>query len=249
MQAAEEKHIKQQVVCLKWGDKYPSHYVNKLYNMVMRNTSYEVDFFCITDDPEGLDKRIKIKSIPNLELEGWWYKLSLFSNDIYDFEGRFLFMDLDVVIVDNIDALFELESGKLVIGGDLQTGEFNSSIFSLEYGSLDEIWIEFQRQRDEVISSMHGDQDWISRFSDGISTWPNEWIVSYKKQCNARTKHSWGMLGKLLRKLQLLQVHGESEIPIGAKVVQFHGKPDPEDVMNGPYGLYRAGRWIKDYWH
>lgn len=249
MNRAKRDLKKKQVVCVKWGDKYPPYYVNRLYNMVMRSTSYEVDFYCITDDPHGLNDRISILPLPDLGLQGWWYKLSLFSNDIYDFQGRLLYIDLDVVIVDNIDALLDQESNKLIIGEDLQTGEFNSSVFNLEANSLTEIWTGFLKDRDNIVTSMHGDQDWISQFRTGVSAWPSDWIVSYKKQCNARVKHSWGVIGKILRKTGLMKIKGESAVPKGARIVQFHGKPDPEDVVNAPYGLYRSAPWIKHYWN
>lgn len=239
---------KKQVVCVKWGDKYPPYYVNRLYNMVVNNTSYEIDFICVTENPEGLDERITIYPLPDLGLKGWWYKLSLFSDDIHDLKGRFLYIDLDVVIVDSIDAFLDQERSSLIISGDLQTGEFNSSVFSLESNSLTHIWTEFLKDRDRIVSSMHGDQDWISQYSEGISTWSDSWVVSYKKQCNARVERSWGVIGKLLRKMGLMTVKGESSVPDGAKIVQFHGKPDPEDVINGPYGLYRSAPWIKYYW-
>ena len=248
MNKSEEDLKKKQVVCIKWGDKYPPYYVNRLFNMIVQHTSYEIDFFCVTDDPEGLNDKIKIIPLPDLGLRGWWYKLSLFSSDLYGFQGRFLYVDLDVVVVDTIDPFFEVESSKLIIGEDFQTGEFNSSVFSLESNSLSEIWTSFLRNRDEIVLSMHGDQDWISGFSNGISAWPSRWVVSYKKQCHARIKRSWGVPGKLLRHFGLLKVKGEAIIPDGARIIQFHGKPDPEDVMDGAYGLYRAAPWIKQYW-
>ena len=79
--------------------------------------------------------------------------------------------------------------------------------------------------------------------------WPEQWVVSFKKQCHARIEHSYGRIGVLLRKLGLMKVKGDAVIPDGARVVQFHGKPDPEDVMDGPYDIYRQALWIKDYWY
>ena len=36
-------------VCVCWGDKYPFEYVQKLYNMVQRNTTVEHKFIVFTD--------------------------------------------------------------------------------------------------------------------------------------------------------------------------------------------------------
>ena len=35
--------------CVCYGDKYPVEYVQKLYNMVKRNTTLHVNFFVFTD--------------------------------------------------------------------------------------------------------------------------------------------------------------------------------------------------------
>jgi len=52
----------------------------------------------------------------------------------------------------------------------------------------------------------------------------------------------------VLRRLGWMKVEGEAVLPEGARVVQFHGKPDPEDVMDGSYDIYKAAPWIKKYW-
>ncbi len=71
------------VVCLKYGDKYSSLYVNRLFNMVKRHTTGDIGFFCITENPVGLDPDIKIIQIPEVKgLQGWWYKPFVFSKDL-----------------------------------------------------------------------------------------------------------------------------------------------------------------------
>ena len=35
--------------CVCYGDKYPVEYVQKLYNMVTRNTTLHINFFVFTD--------------------------------------------------------------------------------------------------------------------------------------------------------------------------------------------------------
>ena len=42
------------VICLKWGDRYPAFYVNRLYDGVRRNISRPFRFVCFTNEPEGL---------------------------------------------------------------------------------------------------------------------------------------------------------------------------------------------------
>ena len=100
-ESVEEKYY---VLCLKHGTKYPSEYVNTLYNMVKRNCTLDFEFVCLTDDVTGIDPNIKILSLPKT-LKGWWCKPYMFSNDL-PLKGTVLYMDLDVVISNNIDHLF-----------------------------------------------------------------------------------------------------------------------------------------------
>ncbi len=38
------------VLCMKWGRRYGSNYVNTLYSMVQRNLTVPHRFICLTDD-------------------------------------------------------------------------------------------------------------------------------------------------------------------------------------------------------
>ncbi|MEE1122464.1 MAG: glycosyltransferase, partial [Acinetobacter pseudolwoffii] len=42
------------VICMKWGTKYGSEYVNRLYNMVKRHTTVDFQMVCLTDRTEGI---------------------------------------------------------------------------------------------------------------------------------------------------------------------------------------------------
>ena len=54
------------VICIKWGNVYDAEYVNKLQNMIVRNTSYSISFYCFTDDSKGLNEDIIVKPLPIL---------------------------------------------------------------------------------------------------------------------------------------------------------------------------------------
>lgn len=83
------------VVCMKWGDKYGPEYVNRLFNMVARNTTLPFKFVCFTDDAKGLLPEIDARPLPQMDLppdkERGWRKLSLFRKDV-GLEGRVLFL-------------------------------------------------------------------------------------------------------------------------------------------------------------
>src|SRR5690606_8531328 len=101
------------VLCIKWGRKYGPDYVNKLHSMVSRHLHRPFRFVCLTDDGEGIDPRIEVKPIPAVgfdqfdQRQPWtfghgWLKLTSFADPLYDLQGRTLFLDLDIVIVDTL---------------------------------------------------------------------------------------------------------------------------------------------------
>ena len=107
------------VICIKWGDLYESHYVNKLRSMVRRNLTLQHRFVCLTDDPSGVEEDIETLPIPDIFLDpekpiSGWRKISVCSPKLGDLSGRTLFLDLDVAIIDNIDCFFT-DSDKFTI--------------------------------------------------------------------------------------------------------------------------------------
>jgi hypothetical protein len=156
-------------------------------------------------------------------------------------------MDLDVVIVGGLDDFFSYKPGSFLIAEDLQTRGYNSSVFRFNIGSQPQVWDEFLENSAQVMNDYYGDQNWITEKVGDAGLWPEQWVVSFKKQCRARIKNSYGIIGKWLRKIGVMTVTGEAIIPEGARVIQFHGKPDPDDVMDGPYDIYRKAPWIKEY--
>lgn len=250
MALTSEEKAPVNIVCLKWGNKYPAEFVNRLYRMVDSNITIPYRFICLTENADGIMDGIETKPISlDAELSGWWYKLQLFQKSLFDLQGTTLFLDLDVVIVSNIDALFDYKKDDFCIIRDLQPGKiYNSSVFRIEIGSYPEVWEEFQKDKQNIINRLYGDQDWISEKITAASLWPEEWVVSFKKQCNARAKSSLGHVGKYLRSIGLLKPKGYATIPEGAKIIYFHGKPDPDDVADGPYDMWKQAPWIRHAW-
>ena len=56
-----------QVICMNWGDAYGAEYVNRLYNMVRRNTTGDirmVEFSCEPDEDgrgQALLRRVSVR--------------------------------------------------------------------------------------------------------------------------------------------------------------------------------------------
>ena len=261
------------VVCMKWKkedgtDKFGPEYVNRLYKMVRRNLTIPHRFVCFTDDAKGLDKGIETMPLPPVKLrtglpERGWKKLGLLSAELGDLSGIALFLDLDVVVVDNMDDLFKVK-GKFIIARDTAKNEEfgNSSVFRFEIGQHADILKFFEENFDTIRRQVRHEQAYMSREMKNkriFSFWDvaaaqvtggndfcacrrrsfcNGWCVSFKYCCLLPFPLNWFMTPK---------------IPRGAKIIIFHGNPNNEQAMNGftaKFGLrhVRPVEWVREYW-
>lgn len=92
------------IICVKFGKKYSSDFVNKLY---MDLSSYEpcneFKFYCYTDNPEGINDSVNIIDPIGPTLKGVWNKLALFHPD-FPIKGQNVYLDLDVFIAGDVSA-------------------------------------------------------------------------------------------------------------------------------------------------
>jgi hypothetical protein len=220
------------IVCLKHGTKYNHDYVNKLYNMVCRNSSVPFGFACITEDPSGLNPNIKVIPLPNIpDISGWWYKPWVFSKDL-PLQGTILFLDLDLVIIKNIDELWTYSPGKFCIIRDFnrstikEWNKFNSSIFKFEKGSYSFVWENFINDT-KITKKMHGDQDWIfTQIKNNFQFWPDDWIRSYKWEIRNRQDIIRDGTKRIFKEIV------NPDIDPKTKILVFHGDPKPSDVRD-----------------
>ena len=94
------------VICVKWGSKYPAYYVNRLFNMLNKNMPIEFNFYCYTDNSEDFNSNIKIIPIET-DLESWWNKIELLN--IFD-KGENILLDLDIVILNPLERLCSIKT-------------------------------------------------------------------------------------------------------------------------------------------
>jgi hypothetical protein len=239
------------VICMKWGTLYGPHYVNRLARMVARTLARPHRFLCFTDDAEGLDPGVETAPLPPIELAPEhamkpWRKIGLFNARLADLSGPALFLDLDVVVVGGLDAFFDHEPGAFCIIRNWTRPERrvgNSSVYRFEVGADSYVLDRFR-------SAPH--QDWIDRYRNSqtflsdsvrdIRFWPAEWCVSFKKHCLPR----WPR--------RLVET---PRLPEGARIVVFHGLPNPEDAAEGrwpsvwwkrPVKRLRPAPWIAEHW-
>ena len=215
------------VICVKWGDKYPSDYVYKLQNMCARHLPAH-EFICITETPvEGVSCNPLLCDLP-----GWWQKLGLFQPGL--FPGNNIYLDLDVVITSSLSAFvgalatdptklwtlddfsYSLRSPKSVSGETARqlggAGTINSSVMLWQGSPESEVYQIWEDFNPEVMDVLHGDQNFITQslYPYSIKFLPDGYVQSYK----------YG---------------GRKQAPL----VVFHGEPKPHQVGDD---------WVKQHW-
>ena len=221
------------VVCLYWGDKYKTDYVQVLYNMVKRHLTIPHKFICYTDHVK-IHKMVKgdieYRKLPFHNYQGWWNKLTLFSPEA-NLLGTNLFFDLDVVILENIDCFATYGDDKIFVGmNDFNktTKLFNSSVMKFNNEIMSKyVWQPYLEDKANMDRNQ-GDQNVTSYFikkTPHHKSFPDKWTFSakwYDRESPRFHKDKWTF-----------------ERKSGAKIAIFHGKPNPHES---------DVEWVKNHW-
>lgn len=240
------------VVCMKWGTLYGPEYVNKLYAMVKRNITGPFRFVCLTDDAKGINSEVEIKDCPSIDIDKphnnrGWRKVTLWNSSIFLEKGDWLYLDLDVVVTDSIDAFFEYapEKSFIVMQNWTQPGKNigNTSVYRFRLGEHDYLFHTLMNNHREIIKEYVNSQTYISRTVKEINFWPDDWCVLFKVQCVPSFP---------------LRIFKEPVLPDRTKVVAFPGVPNPHEALQGIwptkkwykkiYKTIKPTKWIKKYW-
>lgn len=220
------------VFCVRFGNKYSREYVETLRNMVARHMTVPYEFTCLTDDQYPIPNVRSIYQKNALYPKGWWHKVHMFDSAL-PIKGRILYLDLDVVIHNNIDKLVQICGNDFYGIRDFNRKfhagwqNLNSSVMSWIHGSQNHIYDQFMKDKGSA-QRLHGDQDWIWKTSkDRIKFWPDQWIQSYKWEIRSREEliDRTGRKGfRIVR--NDIQPHPDCSIAV------FHGDPNPLDVKD-----------------
>lgn len=246
------------ILCLKWGTRYDASYVNRLYRGVRAHLHRPFRFVCVTDDATGLETGIDIEPFPSAP-PGWQFrwpdifvKLCVFQDGFAHLKGPTLFLDIDQIITGDLDVFFDYRPGEFCIIRNWiewrkrifrrlpKVG--NSSCFRFEAGRMNAVYEQFLRDKDIVHDKrrFRTEQDYMTQ-TVGLSRvnwWPTGWVSSFKRSC----VWPWPLN-------HFLMPHP----PRQARILCFHGKPDPEDAIRGYRGRHlntwvKPCPWVKDLW-
>lgn len=216
-------------VLFKWKpfsgyrSKFDGETVNVMARMIKRHYRGPLRIVCLTDDAGGINE-------PGVELFELWNdfatvpnpsgkknpscyrRLRLFAKEPGAFLGpRFVCIDLDAVILDDITDLFN-PGAPFKIWRSGKWNPYNGSLFMLEAGARPQVWKDFdpiRSPRAAVAGGCRGsDQGWIAhRLGPDESTWGTDDGV-YSLNIDLRER-------------------GLRIPPKGAKLVICHGSYDP----------------------
>ena len=235
------------VFCMKWGSLYDASYVNRLYSMVKRNLTYPFKMVCFTDNEIGINKEIQCFPIPEVQIdsnlpERMWKKLTTFKEDLYGLQGTALFLDLDIVIVENIDCFFEDDNTFMIIKdyGKPWRITGNSSVYRFEIGKHGYVYDYFVSNFEKIRKKHRNEQEYLTHAVNDkgfLNYWPKEWCPSYKYDCISNFP---------------LAVWKKPTIPNGSKIIIFHGEINPHKAIKGGQGKWyryvRPAPWVAMHW-
>ncbi|MTH64384.1 hypothetical protein [Paracoccus shanxieyensis] len=251
------------ILTMKWGTLYGAGDVNRLYRQVRRHLARPFRFICFTEDGRGIDPGVEVLPLPELGLpkgntDTRWRKLALFQPDLGGFAGMTaLFLDLDLVVVDDMSPFFDLPGEFLIIRDDdlfrpkplrrinAQRDAFlhsvgNSSVFRYTVGAHADVLAGYLADSAAAARDYEHEQQYLSAvlLAQGrLSYWPRGLCVSFKNDCVPRNLRSY------LR---------DPSLPPGARIVLFAGNPKMADVFSGKGNRWyrRIGNinWLRQAW-
>ncbi len=210
-------------------------------------------FVCFTDDAAGLAEGIASFPIPGIEIDPpalytGWRKLCLFQNDL-PIEGPCLFLDLDILITGSLDAFFSYEPDKIPIIRDwVSLGRKlfpkgppvgNSSVFRFIANKTTFVYEQFLREREWALANFRPPQSYLTHcIRPQMVFWPKHWTISFKEHCRPLFPFNYLI---------------EARRPRDARIVVFHGRPDPDEAAYGYqdhkiHHYVRPTRWVRELW-
>ena len=245
------------IVCIKWGDKFPPYYVNRLYAGVQRFMDRPFRFVCFTEAPSGIRSEVETYPLPEVPFEaemvramttgkrrGAWRKVTMLQPGAGDLSGPCLGLDLDVVITGALGELFDFRPGKMCMGRDWlerRRGRVggHGSVFRFDPQLHRYLYDDFANDLEGSIA-LKGEQKYTSmtayRHGD-LEYFPDGWICSFKRQAIPYFP------------LNFLQI---PRLPESCRVMCFHGTPKMEEALTGDCEKLRyrtrPAPWLRELW-
>lgn len=134
------------IVAWKWGNLFSALHVNVSAESYRRNLSLEHEFVCVTDDPTGIDRSVRIVPMPTTyaNTPRCRRRMQQFS---YGFARthlgvRNLHVDLDIVVTGDLTLI--VNRREPIVGWKVgHAGVYSGSFLLADAGALDGAWQRF----------------------------------------------------------------------------------------------------------
>lgn len=203
----------------------PEH-VNALKRMVAKHYQRPHRFNCVTDDGRGLDSDIRViplwndyAEIPNPHGQrepSCYRRLKLFAPEMREIIGpRFVALDLDMVVTGDLGPLFDRPEEIVLLPTPHPSIPYNGSALMMTAGCRSFVWESFDPNTSPALAKANrcfgSDQGWFS--------------FCLKDRNEATWATGPGGDGVYFNGRHLKPNGGA--LPDDARLVSFHGKPDP----------------------
>jgi hypothetical protein len=252
-----EMSVMPTILTMKWGTLFSADYVNVLFNACRAASRRPFHFVCFTDDRTGLLPDIQALPLPDCGLApddwyhpGVWPKIGLYQHKLEDLHGRALFIDLDMMVLRDLDSFFDHTAPFITTdmgsswrpGAMTETPEAGTCLFAFSLGQEKQILEAFAANPKAAMKHFQNEQDFVSAHASSMAYWPDGWVISFKR---------W-----LRRPIGLDLLQSPKAPPASAKILAFHGKPRPGELLRGGINFWdrfpHMGRgrvsWMADYW-
>lgn len=252
------------VICWLWSDpnfrfkstfRYTVEHVVRLQQMVERNLSMPHDFVCLTDRPQE-DFPSTVRCMPLwdelADLGGCYRRLPVFGRVGGALLGqRFVSIDLDCVITESLDPLFD-RAEPFLIWEDVDPRQpYCGSMFMMDVGAVSYVWDSFLvdqfmkagHYREEARKKFIGtDQSWLAHILDpnDVTLWNKSDGVYSISDRQFRPRLRPGKVGTLEA---MAQAGVRTELPERCRIVFFHGKRDPSMAL-----VQEVHPWITEHY-
>jgi hypothetical protein len=200
------------ILTLKVGTKYSSDYVNRLCGSIKRNSTVDFNFYCYTEDAEGLNEDIRIIPIEDVDaFQKQWHKIIFHKTGFGDIqEGEHcLILDIDQVVVGNFDDILNhtLEPGQF---GCIRRWwsrrqdlcKINGGFQMYRMGDTNHMWETFVSNPDHwqhyyvnaglAEGPVNGEQNFIHQHAGDNRYWFNEkWFGKYEEKDMLKIQMQW----------------------------------------------------------
>ena len=234
--AASDDNLPIDCACVIHGDVYSWKYVDVLYSMLSRNLSRPIRMHVYTEhDREVPPHMIKhvLSEWPGIRgaKKSWWYKMQLFNPEHHS--GQLLYLDLDVVVVNQLDWILQLGHSTFWAIQDFRTlwrptfQGINSSVMYWNVSKFAKIWTEFVKLDIKETSKQYaGDQDYLSKVIKPAQRrfFPAKSALSWRWQALDGGMHPY--------RRTYAQPGKGTEFDSDTSLLIFHGQPKPDQVAD-----------------